>query len=67
LGEIGQLDSPLGAAIMATGAFPVDQKRQSFLKGQFGIFWVGKLLLQAVTEGRQAQLNEFVEQRLDKH
>jgi len=67
LGEVGQLDSPLGAAIMATGAFPVDQQRQSFLKGQFGIFGVGKLLLEAVTEGRQAQLNEFVEQGLDKH
>jgi hypothetical protein len=61
------LDPPLGAAVMATGAFSVNQQSQPLLKGEFSIFGVTELLLQPVSEGGQAELDKFVEQGLDKH
>ena len=67
LGEIGQFDAPLDAPFVAVGAFPVDQERQAFLEGQFGIFRIVELFLQPVPESGQAQLDEFVKQRLDEH
>jgi hypothetical protein len=52
---------------MTVGAFQVHQKSQAFFERELSIFRVGELLLQAIVESRQAELDEFVEQGLGKH
>jgi hypothetical protein len=52
---------------MAVGAFPVHQERQALFESQFGVLWIVELFLQTLSKGGQAELNEFVEQRLDEH
>jgi hypothetical protein len=52
-----QLDSPLGAAIVATGAFTVTGSANSLLKDS-SEYWDAKLLLEATMDGRVLSLLE---------
>ncbi|MFH1524411.1 MAG: hypothetical protein ABIF04_05555 [Chloroflexota bacterium] len=50
---------------MAASVFLINQERQMFFEGEFDIFGIAELFLQAIGEGWQVQLREFVEQGLD--
>jgi hypothetical protein len=61
LGEGRQLDGSLDAPVMAAGTFQVHQERQAFFEGEFCVFGIVELLLQAIPKGGQMELDEFVE------
>ena len=62
-----QLNGSLDALVMTACTFQVHQERQTFFERELSVFRVGELLLQAIVESWQAELDEFVEQGLGKH
>jgi hypothetical protein len=61
LGEVGLFHPVPDAPFMTAGAFLVDQQRQAFFKGQFGILRVFELFLHPIVKGGEVKLGEFVE------
>jgi len=46
---------------------PVDEQAKAILEWQFSVLGIVKLLFEGGTKSGQAELGQFVEQRLSKH
>jgi hypothetical protein len=61
------LQASFEAVVVAVRTLAVDEQAETILEGQVSVLGVVELLFEGGTEGRQAELGEFVEQRLGQH
>jgi hypothetical protein len=61
------LQSPLQAVVVTVDTLPVDEQAEAIREGQVSVVGVVQLLFESGPKGGQAELGQFVEQRLGKH
>jgi hypothetical protein len=57
----------LQAVVVTADALPVDEQAEAILEGQVSVLGVVQLLFEGGPKGGQAELGQFVEQRLGQH